>query len=191
MAEYPSRLVREHRLIDGRTVTVRPVRADDAPLVRDFLNALSGESRYMRFQKWVRAPSDKLLRFLTDVDYDRHMALVCTAQGDGREQIVGEARYVAELSGASCELGIVVADAWHKSGIAGLLMEALIRAARERGLPRMEGFVLAGNAEMLRFVRALGFKAESAPQDRTVMRISKVLTDPRVDPDQAVDAVQQ
>jgi GNAT superfamily N-acetyltransferase len=177
MAEYPSRLVREHRLFDGSAVTVRPIRADDAPLVRDFLDGLSGESKYLRFQKWVHEPSDKAIRFLTDVDYDRHLALVCTAQRDGRERIVGEARYVAELSGATCELGIVVADAWHKSGIAGLLMEALIRAARERGIARMEGFVLSGNAEMLRFVRALGFRAEAAPQDRTVMRISKNLQD--------------
>jgi acetyltransferase len=177
MAEYPAHLVREHHLFDGRTVTVRPIRRDDAPLVREFLSELSGESKYMRFQKWVHAPSDKVIHFLTDVDYDLHMALVCTARHGEREEIVGEARYVSALSGGTCELGIVIADTWHKSGIAGILMEALIHAARERGLARMEGFVLSGNAEMLRFVRALGFRAEPAPQDRTIMRISKLLQD--------------
>jgi RimJ/RimL family protein N-acetyltransferase len=177
MAEYPAHLVREHRLFDGRTVTVRPIRPADAPRVREFLSGLSDESRYMRFQKWVHAPSDKLVHFLTDVDYDLHMALVCTARHGEREEIVGEARYVSELTGRTCELGIVVADTWHKSGVAGLLMEALIHAAKERGLARMEGFVLSSNAEMLRFVRALGFKAEPAPQDRTIMRISKILKD--------------
>ena len=177
MAEYPAHLVREHRLFDGRTVTVRPIRPDDAPLVREFLNGLSEESKYLRFQKWVLAPSDKLIHFLTDVDYDRHMALVCTARHGGGEEMVGEARYVSELSGGTCELGIVIADTWHKSGVAGLLMEALIHAARERGLAHMEGFVLSSNAEMLRFVRALGFKAEPAPQDRSIMRISRILQD--------------
>jgi len=158
-------------------VTIRPIRQDDAPLVREFLNELSGETKYMRFQKWVHAPSDKLIHFLTDVDYDSHMALVCTAWHGEREEIVGEARYVSNLSGGSCELGIVIADTWHKSGVAGLLMEGLIHAARERGLARMEGFVLSSNADMLRFVRALGFRAESAPQDPTIMRISKTLRD--------------
>ena len=177
MAEYPAHLVREHRLFDGRTVTVRPIRPDDAPLVREFLDELSGESKYMRFQKWVHAPSDKLIHFLTDVDYDLHMALVCAVRHGDREEIVGEARYVSELSGGTCELGIVVADAWHKSGVAGVLMEALIHAAKEHGLARMEGLVLSANAEMLRFVRALGFKTEPAPQDRTITRISKVLQD--------------
>jgi RimJ/RimL family protein N-acetyltransferase len=177
MAEYPGHLVREHRLFDGRTVTIRPIRPDDAPRVREFLGELSGESKYMRFQKWVHAPSDRLIHFLTDVDYDLHMALVCTARHGEREEIVGEARYVSELSGRTCELGIVIADTWHKSGVAGLLMEALIHAAKERGLARMEGFVLSANAEMLRFVRALGFRAEPAPQDPTIMRISKFLQD--------------
>jgi acetyltransferase len=175
MAGYPSHLVRQHCLPDGRTVTIRPIRPEDADRVREFVAELSEESRYMRFQKWVHAPSEEVIRFLTDIDYDRHMALVCTVQDRGREAIVGEARYVSDVSGRSCELGVVIADAWHKSGIAGLLMDALIQIARKRGLARMEGFVLSRNAEMLRFVRALGFKAEAAPQDRTIMRISKKL----------------
>jgi len=41
VAEDPAHLVREHRLFDGRTVTLRPIRSEDAALVRDFLNQLS------------------------------------------------------------------------------------------------------------------------------------------------------
>jgi acetyltransferase len=156
-------------------VTLRPIRAEDAALVRDFLSELSGESRYMRFQKWVHAPSDKLVHFLVDVDYDRHMALVCTARHGEREEVIGEARYVANPDGETCELGIVIADAWHRSGIAGLLMEALMRAARERGFATMEGLVVASNAEMLRFVRALGFAVERIPEDRRTVRIVRKL----------------
>jgi acetyltransferase len=175
MAEYPAHLVCEHQLFDGRMVTLRPIRPEDAALVREFLNELSGESKYMRFQKWVHAPSDKLIHFLTEVDYDRHMALVCTAQHGDRDEIVGEARYVANPDGRTCELGIVIADAWHKSGIAGLLMEALIQAARERGVQSIEGLVLAHNTEMLRFVRALGFDTQPVTDDRKIMRIVKEL----------------
>jgi len=113
------------------------------------------------------------VHFLTDVAYDRHLALVCTYAGDGGEQVVGEARYVADADGENCELGIVIADAWQKSGIAGLLMEALLRAARARGLARMDGTVFATNREMLRFVRALGFEVRPEPGDRTMVRIVK------------------
>ena len=175
MAEYPARYVREHRLRDGRAVTLRPIRPDDAALVREFLTGLSGESRYLRFQKWVHAPSEKLVRFLTDVDHDRHLALVCTTRTENGEKIVGEARYVVEPDERTCELGIAIADDWHRTGIAGLLMQALMTAARARGLASMEGLVLAGNREMLRFVRALGFDARSTPEDPRTVRIVKKL----------------
>jgi acetyltransferase len=175
MAEYPAHLAREHRLFGGRTVTLRPIRPGDAALEREFLIDLSGESRYLRFQKWVRAPSEKLIHFLTDVDYEHHMAIVCTHRRDDHEELVGEARYVINPDGRSCEFGIVIADAWHGTGIAGLLMEALMSAARERGLASMEGLVLASNREMLRFVRALGFEVYAAAEDRRTVRIVKTL----------------
>jgi len=50
VAEYPGQLARTHRLFDGRTVTIRPIRPDDFARERRFLEELSGESRYLRFQ---------------------------------------------------------------------------------------------------------------------------------------------
>ncbi|MDW8468539.1 MAG: GNAT family N-acetyltransferase [Burkholderiales bacterium] len=75
----------------------------------------------------------------------------------------------------SCDFGIVIADAWHRSGIAGLLMAALIDYARAQGFETMEGVVLAENRRMLRFVRALGFEVRPMPGDPTVRYVVKVL----------------
>ena len=103
------------------------------------------------------------------------MALVCVhGEGDDAE-VCGEARYVVNPDDKSCEFGVVIADAWRKSGIAGLLMEALIRVARERGLTSMEGLVLRNNPAMLRFARALGFEVHSVPEDPLTVRIVKAL----------------
>ncbi len=175
MADYPADLVTRKRLRDGREVTIRPVRREDDLAERDFIQRLSGETRYLRFQKWVHSPSDRLIHFLTDVDYDKHLALVCLHERDGGEDVVGEARYVIEPGGESCELGVVIADDWQKSGLAGVLMQALLETARGRGLKRMEGFVLSTNRQMLRFVRALGFRVEPMEEDRTLVRIVKDL----------------
>ena len=176
MAEYPSRLVRERTLFDCRKVVLRPIRADVPPLAIDFLvSGVSGESRYMRFHKWVGAPSDKLIHFLTDIDYDRHMAFLCVYGNGSGTEVAGEARYVVNPDGKSCEFGVVIGDDWRQSGVAGLLMEALIRVAQERGLSSMEGLVLRNNPPMLRFARALGFEVASVPQDPTTLRIVKAL----------------
>jgi len=175
MAEYPLHLVRRRTLADGRAVTIRPIRAEDEMPTRDFFDHLSVDVRQMRFMKFVRSVSDKLIHFFTHIDYAKHMAFVCEAEVQGRPALVGEARYVANADGRSCEFGVVIADDWHKSGIAGLLMEALIRAARANRYETMEGLVLRENHDMLKFVRALGFEATPDPVESTLMRAVKKL----------------
>jgi acetyltransferase len=175
MADYPLHLVRRRTLTDGRTVVIRPIRAQDEAPTRDFFDHLSAESRQMRFMKFVRSLSDKLVHFFTHVDYDKHMAFVCEAEVGGQPALVGEARYVGNADGRSCEFGVVVADDWHHSGIAGLLMDALIRAARANRFETMEGLVLRDNRDMIRFVRALGFEASPDPVESTLMRAVKKL----------------
>jgi acetyltransferase len=175
MAEYPLHLVRRRTLADGREVVIRPIRAEDEMQTRDFYDHLSEDARELRFMKFVKAVSDKLIHFFTHIDYDRHMAFVCEAAVGGRPQLVGEARYVANPDGRSCEFAVVIADDWHHSGIAGLLMEALIRAAQARRFDTMEGLVMRENHDMLKFVRALGFEANPDPVEATMMRVVKKL----------------
>jgi acetyltransferase len=174
-ARYPHQLVRTCHLVDGRTVTIRPIRPDDIDHVRDFLMASSEEGRYKRFLKWVHTPSNNLAHFLTDIDYDRCLALVCVVARGADAEIVGEARYVANPDGKSCEFGVMIEDAWHKTGIAGLLMEVLIEGARDRGYTAMEGLMLATNTAMLRFAHALGFEVEPIAGDRTTLHIFRRL----------------
>ena len=175
MADYPAHLARERRLADGRAVLIRPVRTDDESHEREFLSRLSAEARQLRFLKYVGAITDRLVHFFTYVDYDRHMAFVCEAKGAEGGDLVGEARYVANPDGRSCEFGVVVADNWHGTGVAGLLMDALIRAAQARGFETMEGLVLRQNADMLRFVKALGFEVSLVPDDPTTVRAVRKL----------------
>jgi acetyltransferase len=171
VADYPAHLTRERRLADGRAVTIRPIRPDDERAEREFFDHLSGESKRLRFMNFVSALNEGLIHFFTHIDYDRAMAFVCESQG----RLVGEARYVANPGGQSCEFGVVIADDWRGSGIAGLLMEALIAAAAARDFKTIEGLVLRENAVMLAFARDLGFEAEPGPPQGTMVRIVKKL----------------
>lgn len=159
MAEYPAHLVRTRHLFDGTEVTIRPIRPQDAGMEQEFVRGLSSDSRYYRFMEQLHELSPRKLQYLTTIDYDRHLALVGTVVRDGKEIEIGVARYVINPDGESCEFAIAVDDAWQGSGVAGILMAALMDAARERGLKTMEGSVLASNYKMLKFARQLGFTA--------------------------------
>lgn len=179
-------LARMHRLADERTVAIRPLKPEDAEHVRDFIEGTTPESRYRRFHKYVSAPSAPLVHFMTDIDPARAQAFVCTSPTAAGEEVVGEARCVASGEAGVCELGILVRDDWQHSGIAGLLIEAVIRAARARGYKAMHGLVLAHNTPMLAFAHALGFDVEHLADDphtvRIVLGLDDVPTRRRVEP---------
>ena len=146
-------------LLDGTSVTIRPIRADDSGMEQEFIRHLSKESRYFRFMASLRELSPKKLTFFTEIDYDRHMAFVATIMREDKELEIGVARYVFTENPGNCEFGITVDDAWQGNGVAGLLMTPLEDTAREHGFKTMEGIVLPGNSKMLKFAQKRGFKS--------------------------------
>lgn len=174
-AEPTASLPDTTHVINDTRVRVRPMRADDRDLEAEFVRHLSGDARYKRFMATMRELTDAKLRYLTDVDQVRHVALVATTDIEGRQVEVGVARYIVDPFGTGCEFAIAVDDAWQGSGLAGILMHALMGVARSRGIASMEGIVLAANSRMLHFTRQLGFSIERDPEDRQTLRVVRAL----------------
>jgi acetyltransferase len=76
---------------------------------------------------------------------------------------VGVARYCETDEPGTAELGISVADRWQRSGIAGLLMQQLIRYAQVQHVGRLIGSVLPDNQAMIALARRLGFSVRYDP----------------------------
>lgn len=165
MADYPAELERKRYLFDGSEVLIRPIRADDKALEQDFVQHLSPDSRYRRFMSTLKELPPGKLRYLTEIDYVKHLALVAIIEQDGVQTEIGVARYVANPDGVSCEFAIALDDAWQGSGLAGILMLTLLDAARARGMQRMEAFILASNDKMIKFAKQLGFSVHRDPDD--------------------------
>jgi len=162
-------------VINGTLVTVRPIRADDMQQEADFVRHLALDSRYKRFMVTVRELPEAKLKYLTDVDQVRHVALVATADRGGQQALVGVVRYVVDSAGTGCEFAVAIDDGWQGSGLGGVLMHTLIGVARSRDLTTMEGSVLATNTRMLKFTRQLGFRLERDPGDRSCVRVVREL----------------
>jgi RimJ/RimL family protein N-acetyltransferase/acyl carrier protein len=161
--------------IKGTAVHVRPIRADDLEREAQFVRHLSTEARYQRFMVTLRELSPGKLIQLTDVDQVRHVALVATVERDGRQELVGVVRYIVDASGTGCEFAIALDDAWHGSGLAGVLMQRLLDIARARGLATMHGLVLASNTAMLKLARQLGFVQQRNPEGGDTVIVVRAL----------------
>jgi len=166
---------RPQRLASGRRVTLRPITAADAPREAAFVRGLSTASRYKRFMTSLRELAPSKLKYFTDVDQQRHLALAAFATGDRRRAWVGVARCVADPQGEGCEFAVTVADDWQGCGLAGLLMRVLMQAARRKGFRTMHGIVLASNRRMLALARQLGFAVQRDHDEPGTVKVQRAL----------------
>lgn len=156
---------------DGRTVLIRPVQADDAARLQDFVRALTPLSRRQRFHVPVAELPEALLRHLTQVDHVDHVALLAEAVTEGVARQVGEARWIRRADDAeSAEFAIAVADDYQGSGLGGHLLDRLEASAAAGGVRRLVGDVLRTNTPMVDWLRARGWHFSRHADDPSVTR---------------------
>ena len=77
-------------------------------------------------------------------------------------------RYYLHPETGSAEFALVVSDAHQRQGLGRHLMQRPIVIARERGVKRLVGQVLAENAPMLHLMQSLGFSPPVAVEEQVV-----------------------
>lgn len=170
IAPYPDALVRTLPW-QGGTLTLRPIRPEDEAQHLAFLGRLDPEDIRLRVFHTRRSIERSELARLTQIDYDREIALLAVAPGpDGAEETLGVVRALCDPDGVAAEFGIVVRSDLKGQGLGGLLMRSLIEVLKQRGLDRLEALVLKENDGMLGLMRHLGFQIQAQPDDPLVMQ---------------------
>ena len=155
MAEYPSEYELDIVLRDGGGARVRPIKPEDAPLIRDFFETLGPESRYFRFFRIKETLDQKEVEFFTQVDYADRMALIALLEG----KMIAVARYDREgHDSTAAEVAFAVADKHQDRGIGTQLLQLLTNHARSHGIQRFHAYVLPENRQMMRLFRNSGYE---------------------------------
>ena len=163
-------------LRDGSIVALRSIRADDGDRLQAAIGAMSREGRYSRFFSAMAELPGQMLDRATHPDFQRELQLVAVVQENDAERIVAGTRYTAVEPDGDCEFAMAVVDAWQGRGLARILLESLMRAARERGFIRMQGEVLRSNLAMLGLAKRLGFEVAGDAGDPSVLLVRRDLT---------------
>jgi acetyltransferase len=175
----PTGLIEPVRLDDGRSVMVRPVLPQDAELQQAFVRALSPLSRRQRFHGPVAELPDYLLRYMTEVDFDSHVALLAEVFASDEPRQVAEARWVRrDDEPATADFAVAVADDWQRSGLGTRMLRALERSARMKGIQRLSGDVQANNTPMVACMRHAGWRLRRDPQDASALLAEIDLVEP-------------
>jgi GNAT superfamily N-acetyltransferase len=142
----------EELLKNGTPVVIRAIRPDDKEKVVQAFKNLEKESIYTRLFTHKKELTDKDLVWITEVDFEKDVALVVTRVIDRDEIIIGAGRYVTfegAEGGPHAEVAFLVEEDYQGQGMARIILRHLTAIARSRGIPCFEAEVLPGNKGML------------------------------------------
>jgi len=154
---YPRRL-EETLDWSGQRLTIRPIRPEDEDQHRELIEAMAPEDLRLRFFSAVRSFDHSQLARMTQVDYDREMALIATVEDEnGKPCTLGVVRAVTDPDNETAEFAVVVRSHLKGHGLGRMLMERIIAYTRSRGTHWLLGEALRENAPMIGLARSCGF----------------------------------
>jgi acetyltransferase len=163
---YPKELEESVTLPKQPELLLRPVLPEDEPSLQALVLRASPEDLRLRFFQPIRELSHDMAATLTQIDYQRDMALVAVGPGlPGKAKVYGIANLSADANSERAEYSILVDRALMRLGLGKLLMERIIHYARANGIQEIYGEVLKENKPMLQMNQALGFVVHNDPDD--------------------------
>jgi GNAT superfamily N-acetyltransferase len=163
-------------LRDGTRALIRPIQPEDKERLQQGMQQLSPHSRYLRFHMPVDELTPDQLRYLTEIDYDTHMAWVAVDLEDPARPGMAVARYIRLHDDPSiAEAAVTVVDRYQGKGLGTLLLGMLARSARDAGVKVFRNYVLAENVQMLDLFAELGASREL--EEDGVYRVDMPLPD--------------
>ena len=173
---YPRELEEHIDLADGRDLLLRPIRPEDEPMLQAAFDRLTPEEVHLRFHMFMRNLPHSFAARLTQIDYDREMALALTERGSpGQAAIHGVVRLVIDPDNEQAEFAIIVGQSVRGQGLGRRLMHRILDYARSRGIRVVVGDVLDHNAPMLALSKSLGFTVNRRADEKGVMRVTYLM----------------
>jgi len=160
---YPAQYASAWALKNGTSITIRPIRPEDEPLIVKFHATLSEQSVYMRYFHMIalsqRVAHERLTRICYN-DYDRELALVADNKNPqtGEHEILAVGRLTKETAAGEAQFALMVSDAWQKQGLGGELLRRLLEIGRQEKVRRITAEILPENYPMIHVCKKLGFK---------------------------------
>lgn len=146
---------------------VRPARAEDEAALGEFFTHVTQEDLRFRFLSAVPRVDHDLLAFLTDVDHDRTENFLAF-EADA-STVIATAMLAAAPGLGRAEVALSVRADYKRRGISWTLLEHVARAARAKGIRKLESIESRNHHEAIELEREMGFTAAGYPGDSTLV----------------------
>lgn len=175
---YPAELV-ETISWQGEPIDLRPIRPEDGPQHRVFIDLLDPEDLRLRFLSSRRElPKSEMAR-LTQIDYAREMAFVAVRSGsDGLAETLGVVRAVIDPDNVDAEFAVVVRSDLKRRGLGRMLLRKMVDFLSARRTQRMVGYASRENQATRQFAASFGLGAVTHSADPLILQLVLELPGP-------------
>lgn len=157
---YPQHLEENVTLKNGDACLFRPILPEDEPALQRFIAKVTKEDLYYRYFSEINEFTHEDLANMTQIDYDREMAIVAVRRTDEGEEILGVTRAISDPDNVDAEFAVLVRSDLKGLGLGRRLLEKLIGYTRDHGLMRLNGITMPNNRGMVTLARKLGFTVD-------------------------------
>ncbi|WP_312778439.1 GNAT family N-acetyltransferase [Pseudescherichia sp.] len=165
---YPQHLEESVTLKNGDACLFRPILPEDEPALQRFIAKVTKEDLYYRYFSEINEFTHEDLANMTQIDYDREMAIVAVRRTDDGEEILGVTRAISDPDNVDAEFAVLVRSDLKGLGLGRRLLEKLIGYTRDHGLMRLNGITMPNNRDMVTLARKLGFTVDIQLEDGIV-----------------------
>ncbi|MFG1174552.1 GNAT family N-acetyltransferase [Erwiniaceae bacterium CAU 1747] len=165
---YPHALEETILLKNGQRCLFRPILPEDEPLLQQFIARVTKEDLYYRYFSEINEFTHDDLANMTQIDYDREMAIVAVRQQNGLDEIIGVTRAISDADNIDAEFSVLVRSDLKGLGLGRRLLEKMIAYTRDHGLQQLNGITMPRNQGMLALARKLGFAVDVQLEDDIV-----------------------
>lgn len=171
---FPAALARQEN-VGGVDITIRPIRPEDASRLVAMGAATAPADLRLRFHGAVHSLDPSSAARLSQIDYDREMALVAVAEDDSLSGVV---RLVFDPEFSSAEVALFVRTDAQDKGLGRSLLRSALDYARLRGASLVWGDVLRENQRMLDMAEHFEARRLASDAGATAVRIEFLLSPP-------------
>jgi acetyltransferase len=172
---YPAELAKIIELPHGRRFSIRPICPEDELLLTEMVRRSDPEDTRLRFFGAMKGLSHQLAARLSQIDYDREMALIAVeapkSDTETKLPLAGVVRIISDPNNEVAEFAVMVRTDLKGQGLGYRLMQEILAYAKAKGLGRVTGQVLATNTVMLKMVGELGGKIRGAQADPHISNV--------------------
>jgi len=165
---YPHHLEEQVQLKDGQRCLFRPILPEDEPQLRAFIAQVTKEDLYYRYFSEINEFTHDDLANMTQIDYDREMAIVAVRQHNGADEIIGVTRAISDADNIDAEFSVLVRSDLKGLGMGRRLLDKMIRYTRDHGLQQLNGITMPHNTGMITLARKLNFRVNIQLDDGIV-----------------------